>query len=273
VFGLSDRNYFLIAVVIYGVSTLYSLFLWRKGFQRDDRINYFVLLLGFGAQLTAMLKRGMSFHQCPVTNLYEATVFIMWALVASYLIAGLISKLRFLGVFAAPLLFGLGVFGLMPSLDEHESKIQFAKGISSLHAALSLLAYGAFGLAAATSAMFLSQEHDLKFNKLRALLSRLPPIQRLGTIVVRLLFAGFVLLTCGLIAGWVYFARSDISVKGPDPKIPWSILVWAIYLSLLILRWKVDRGGRRVAWGAIAAFVFVMLTFWGTTLLSPLHNR
>jgi ABC-type uncharacterized transport system permease subunit len=121
--------------------------------------------------------------------------------------------------------------------------------------------------------MFLSQQHDLKFNRLRALLALLPSIQRLGTIIVRLLLAGFVLLTLGLAAGWVYLARSDIEVKGPDPKIPWSILVWCVYLGLLVLRWKVDRGGRRVAWGAIAAFVFVMLTFWGTTLLSPLHNR
>jgi ABC-type uncharacterized transport system permease subunit len=270
---LSDRSFFLIAVVAYGASTLYSLFLWRKGFQKDEWINYLLLLLGFGFHITAMVKRGISFDRCPVSNLYEATVFIMWAIVGTYLVIGLVRRLRFIGVFAAPALFGLGVFALMPSLDEHGDRFQMAHGISSLHAALSLLSYGAFGLAAVTSAMFLSQQHDLKFNKLRALLSLLPPIQRLGTIVTRMLIAGFSLLTLGLIAGWVYYARTDIELKGPDPKIPWSILVWTLYLGLLLLRWKVDRGGRRVAWGSIGAFVFVMLTFWGTTLLSPLHNR
>jgi ABC-type uncharacterized transport system permease subunit len=273
VFDLTDRNFFLIAVAIYGVSTLYSVFLWRKGFQRDDLSNYGILLSGFAFHLTAMIQRGISFQQCPVTNLYEATVFIMWALAGSYLVVGLVPRLRFLGVFAAPLLLILGVFGLMPSLDDPEARLQLSKGMASLHAALSLLSYGAFGLAAATSAMFLSQQHDLKFNKLRAVLARLPPIQRLGTIVTRLLLAGFILLTFGLVAGWVYLARSDVELKGPDPKIPWSILVWALYLGLLVLRWKVDRGGRRVAWGSIVAFVFVMLTFWGTTLLSPLHTR
>jgi len=44
-----------------------------------------------------------------------------------------------------------------------------------LHAALILLAYGAFGLGSAAAVMFLTQHHNLKFNKLRAVLSLLRP--------------------------------------------------------------------------------------------------
>jgi len=32
----TDRNCFLLAVTFYGLSTIYSVFLWRKGFRRDD---------------------------------------------------------------------------------------------------------------------------------------------------------------------------------------------------------------------------------------------
>ena len=39
--------------------------------------------------------------------------------------------------------------------------------------------------------MFLTQQHDLKFHKLRAVLSLLPPIQRLEIITSRLVLAGF----------------------------------------------------------------------------------
>jgi len=39
------------------------------------------------------------------------------------------------------------------------------------------------------------------------------------------------------------------------------------------MRWKFSQGGRRFAWGAVAAFTFVLLTFWGTNLLSPLHHH
>jgi hypothetical protein len=49
--------------------------------------------------------------------------------------------------------------------------------------------------------------------------------------------------------------------------------VWFLYLSLVVMRWKFAQGGRRFALGAIGTFVFVLLTFWGVNLLSPIHNQ
>jgi len=49
--------------------------------------------------------------------------------------------------------------------------------------------------------------------------------------------------------------------------------VWLLYLCILGWRWRFSAGGRAVAWGAIGSFCFVMLTFWGFTLLSPVHNN
>jgi hypothetical protein len=40
-----------------------------------------------------------------------------------------------------------------------------------------------------------------------------------------------------------------------------------------VLRWRCARGGRSFAWGAVVVFAFVLLTFWGTNLLSTLHHR
>jgi ABC-type uncharacterized transport system permease subunit len=144
----------------------------------------------------------------------------------------------------------------------------------SLHAALLSLAYGAFGLSSIAALMYLTQERNLKFHKLQALLSRLPPIQRLELIAGRLMLGGFILLTLGLIAGAYDLSR----VVNPghyqaDPKILWSGLVWLLYLGLLVMRWKFSQGGRRFALGTIGTFVFVLLTFWGVNLLSPLHNQ
>ena len=44
----TDRHFFLLAAGIYGLSMIYSVFLWRKGFRQDDRVNYLLLLLAFG---------------------------------------------------------------------------------------------------------------------------------------------------------------------------------------------------------------------------------
>lgn len=269
----TDRHFFLLAVIIYGVSTVYSVFLWRKGFRKDDHVNYFLLLAGFALHTVAMIKRGFSINHCPVNNLYEATTFIAWSIVAVYLVLGLFHRLRFIGAFAAPVLFAVGVFALMPDLD-HQPKgpgPQFSGALISLHAATILLAYGAFGLGAVASAMFLSEQHNLKFHKLRAVLSLLPPIQRLETISVRLVFAGFILFTIGLEAGR-YLPRPPNVNYLDDPKVLWSIFMWLVYLVLLVGRRIFAQPSRRFAYGVVGAFVFLILTFWGTNMLSQLHH-
>ena len=167
----------------------------------------------------------------------------------------------------------MGVFALMPALDPpHGPKPEFGHAWASLHAALIFLAFGAFGLGSVAALMYLTQEHDLKFHKLRAILSRLPPIQRL-----EMLASG--LITAGL--GVAHRRTFDLSRCSPakarrvlfksDPIIFWSLFIWLVYLVLLVMHWR-GKGGRRFALGALGSFVFVLLTFWGFMLLSPMHK-
>jgi HemX protein len=270
---LTARHYFLLAVVLYGLSAIYSVFLWRKGFRTHDRVNYGLLLAGFILHFKAMLVRGLTFDRCPVNNLYEAMMFVDWTIVAAYLVIGLLPRLRYLGAFASPVIFAIGVFALMPSLDMHYgSKPQFGNGLVSLHAALTLLSYGAFGLSSVAAAMYLTQEHDLKFHKLRAVFSLMPPIDRLEKITSRLLWAGFILLTAGL-AFIPFLLREHPEPRAAsDPKAIWSALVWCLYLGLLVMHNLYSHTGRKFAWGAVGTFAFVLLTFWGVNLLSPAHR-
>ena len=254
---------------------IYSVFLWRHGFRQDNRVNYLLLLFAFGLHTGAMFLRGFRLDRCPVHNLYEATSFALWALVAIYLAVGLWSRVRFLGAFASPGLFAIGVFALMPGLDAtHKTQPELPAAWTSLHAALLSLSYGAFGLGAAAALMYLTQERNLKFHKLQAIFSLMPPIQRLEAVVGRLLVAGFILLTLGLAIGVLDLAHlnNPRAYRG-DLKIVWSIGVWLLYLGLIVMRWRFAQGGRRFALRAIGAFLFVLLTFWGTNALSPLHNQ
>jgi len=111
---LTDRQCFFCATLMYGVSLVYSVFLWRKGFRKDDRINYVLLLAGFTMHTVAMFMRGFSFNRCPVNNLFEATMFVNWSAVGAYLILGLWPKIRSLGAFASPIFVFLGIYALMP---------------------------------------------------------------------------------------------------------------------------------------------------------------
>ena len=136
-------------MALYGISSLYAIFLLRRGFREDNRINYALLLGGGLFHTYAMFQRGFSLQRCPINNLYEATIFVAWTIVTTYLLLCSWKRLRFVGAFASPMLFGIGVFALMPSLDPpHGDQPVFTGGWMSLHAALILLSYGGFGLSA-----------------------------------------------------------------------------------------------------------------------------
>ncbi len=263
---------FLVAVILYGVSTLYSIFLFRKGFRQDSRVSYLLLLAGFLFHTAAMVQRGFRLDRCPIHNLFEATMFVEWALLITYLAIGIGARLRFLGAFVSPLLFIVGVFALMPQLDVEGPALSARQGWLSFHVALFAIAYGAFGLSSIAGIMYLVQERDLKLHKLRVIFSLMPPLQRLDLAAGRLLLAGLTMWTAALLIS-AGLARGVENVNYlQDPKILWSCLVWALYAGLVIMRWKFAQGGRKFALGAIITFAFVLLTYPLSSLLSPIHR-
>lgn len=269
---LTDRQYFAVAVALYGVSALSSIFLFRRGFQRDDRINYALIAGAFVFHTIAMFERGFSLARCPIHNLYEATAFSIWTMALATLIVGIWPRLHVVGAFAAPFLFAIGVFALMPGLDTVGPRVEPGRIWLSLHVALFALAYGAFGISSVAALMYLTQERNIKLHKLGALLAHVAPIERLESVASRLLIAGFGMLTLALGVSFFGLSGGNRGAWPADPKIMWSIFVWVLYLTLIIVRWRFAQGGRRFAWGAVAGFVFVVLTFPLFSLLSPLHN-
>ena len=272
-FWAEDRALFVAAVIIYGCGALHSIFLWRQGFRRDHWINASLLALALAFHTSALAARGYGISRCPVNNLYEAVVFMGWAMSATCLGISLWPKLRLLGAFASPILLAMGIFALMPELDKVSAKPVAAQAWRSIHAGLVLLSCGAFGLSAASGLMYLTQEHNLKFNKLRAITAIMPPIQRLEFTVQISVLVAFVLLTLGLASGilWLVIGKTD-HPRRMDPFSLWSVGVWLFYVLLLLMHWKYAVRGRRFVRAAVGGFLFIVLTFWGFYLLSPIHN-
>ena len=110
---LTDRNYFLCAVIFYGIGMLHSIFVWQKGFRHHDRITWGLLLAGFVLHSRAMFLRGLTLQHCPVNNLYEAFTFVIWTLVLVTLIVSLIPRVRFVAAFAA----------LLPAMQAYRTEV------------------------------------------------------------------------------------------------------------------------------------------------------
>lgn len=271
---LNEKNSFLIAVVLFGISIVYGIFLMRAGFRRDDRINFLILFAGFCFQTLAMLQRGLSFSHCPVHNLYESILFVSWAILLGYLIIGIHPRLRFLGVYVAPLVFGLGILAQMPNMDQQSQTLFGNNSLLwvNLHATIILLAYGAFGISGLCGMMYLSRIHSLKFNKPVAFFSFLPSAEKLERLLFETLVVGIAFLTAGILIGAFFLKPPDKLTYAADPKVQWSIFVWLMYVFLIIMHKVFFWGARRLALGAIGSFAFVLLTFWGVNLMSKIHN-
>ncbi len=234
-----------------------------------------LLALGFAIHTISMLQRGITEQRCPVRNLYEATSFVAWAIVAVQFVFWLVLRMKFFGVFAAPLVFCMGVFALMPGLDTPDRRsAEPDVALTSLHATLALVAYCAFGVGAVAGAMYLMQERNLKLHKLRAVMALLPPIERLDAIAAGALLAGLILFSAGLLTGAILPRPVETTDAGylRDPKVVWSVAIWALYMCLVLWRIRFARAGRKFACASVGAFAVVLLSFWATNLLSKLHN-
>jgi len=66
-------------------------------------------------------------------------------------------------------------------------------GWLELHAAISMVAYGAFALAGVAGVMYLAQERQLKTHHIRSIFYHMPPIRDLAVANGRLILTGFAL--------------------------------------------------------------------------------
>jgi ABC-type uncharacterized transport system permease subunit len=119
---------------------------------------------------------------------------------------------------------------------------------------MSLLAYGAFGLAGIAGVMYLIQDHQLKSHKPGRLFYSLPPIRYLAVALVRLLAIGTALLSIGILAAFF------MKVKPEAAHLLISGAVWLAYAALLAVHaWK-RLPPKRLSLSAIAAFAFALAT-------------
>ena len=225
---------------------------------KPSRLNFFAILTGFLCQTAFLYLRGQTLGRCPLTNRFEVLVFLSWSMVLFYLLIGPAYRLSLLGAFTSPLVFFFQISALL-LVDDVPSKLKLApNGWLEMHAAISVVAYGAFALAGVAGVMYLTQERQLKTHHIHSIFYHLPPIRDLAVANGRLIVAGFVLLTVGLGTG---FKLGSIFTH--SPLTAWSVGVWLLY-GVIAAMGRVHRiSPRRVAWLSVAAFSLVLLTLGG----------
>ena len=262
---MTDRYCLWMALLFYVAASVLTVWRVRGGRASLHQINVTLLIAGFVLQLSGLVLRGLNLHRCPLTNPFEVTVFIVWALVLFYLLIGPSYRVSFLGAFTAPVVTLILLTGLLAANDTPRGPTLKHSPWVEFHAGIGILACGAFALAFVVAAMDLVQDRQLKSHHPGPTFHLLPSVQHLDIIGVRLLMLGFGLLTIGMIGGVI----SDKLVGAwPWPKTVWAWSTWLVYAALLAARTAGNWRGRRASAATMAAFVFLLTAYWGMSWLA-----
>jgi len=247
-----ERIALLAATLCYLFSFGHTLYALGAGRFRPGRFNFIAMALGAAAQGWYLSLRGAVEHSCPIGNLPETLIFLSWSIALIYLVIGPAYRISLMGAFTAPLLLILQIVALLLP-DEISRHTLPPNPWVETHAALSLVAFGAFGLACIAGIMFLVQEGQLKSRRPAPIFHHLPPISILSEAILRLLWIGFFLLTLSFAAGWL----AHLAVAGG--KFWFSLLIWLLYASILAAAKLGSLNGKRFATAAYSSFLLTLI--------------
>lgn len=247
----------ILATLAFAGGAVHTLLSLRAGKWRGNRWHWLPVLVGFAIQTAFLNARGQEVGQCPMKSLSDILVFIAWSMVLLYFLVGSAYRLSLLGVFTAPLVVGMQVLAMaVPNaFPDYPEKAKILV-LVELHAAVALVAYAAFAMAAVTGVMYLLQERMLKNHRIGELFFQLPPIGELARAIFRLVVLGVALLSLAL---GISFAL-ETSAAGAKLVFAWS--VWALYGVLAVVMWRHLMSPRRMAWLAVGGFAVPFVSLW-----------
>jgi ABC-type uncharacterized transport system permease subunit len=205
------------------------------------------------ALLTVQATRADGF---PWTSWAGALNLFVWLVIAAYLIWGCRARYRLLGLAVMPLAFALFALaraggGTGVGAEPHLSNLFLV-----LHVGLLLAGLAGFTLAAALAALYVFQERRLKRRAASILRLPAPSLAALDSFTGRTIAVALPALTLGIVAGLVRLVRESGSF---DAAVVATLVAWAVYGGVLVLRYGFAVRGRRFAYLALAGFALVLV--------------
>lgn len=238
------------AVIGYGeAAVLYAGEL--RGTRVSGRYGIWGVRVGWLAQTALLVAQALASEGFPWGTWAGALNLFVWLVVSVYLVWGCRPGYRLVGLAVMPVAVALlilawagGGTGAVATDDEG--------ALLALHAGLMLTAFAGLTVAAAMAVLFLWEERRLKQRDASVLRIVLPPLVALDRLAIRVVVVSFGLLTVGIAVGLARFERSDF-----DAAMAVTLLAWAVYAAMLVLRREVGWWGSRLAWSELFGFALV----------------
>jgi cytochrome c-type biogenesis protein CcsB len=235
-----------------------------------------------GLLTIGLVRRSLAAGHWPLTNRYEFALCFVWAILAVYLLIEVSWRERRGGTYVLVIALLVATYAITRPAD--------ARAIAPLlpalrstwlqvHVLTTLVAYGAFGVAAGLGLMQLLHHMPAKENKSRSRdglvgedgqeLAEEEPAPPAGVICAmeRAVALGFPWLTLGILSGAIWAHLAWGRYWDWDPKETWALVTWLWYLTILHLSPLTGWRGRRLAGLALIGFGMVLFTFVGVPWL------
>jgi ABC-type uncharacterized transport system permease subunit len=259
-----------VALGCYAVGLLYALVALTRTSDLLNRVALHAAYLGMMFHFVSLTEAFLISGQLVLTSVQNAESVLGFLIMVVFLLVYLVYNTTSPGIVVFPLVFLLTFISATGQAPFLITSPGVRTGWLLAHITLIFTGYAALILSFGASLLYLIQERSLK-SKRPGILSRLPSLEVMDQIGFRSLLLGFPFMTLGLIAGTVVAQSTYGRIDLLDPKILLSILMWAVYLVLLFIRWNAGWRGRRAAYLATGAFVAAVVA-WAANYFSTIHR-
>jgi ABC-type uncharacterized transport system permease subunit len=187
---------------------------------------------------------------------------ILWLTVLIYWVGNFFYKLEGLQALVMP---AAAVAVLLPVVIPSLRPLPNTEfGAFKFHLLISLLAYSLFTIASLHVLLMALIERQLHGGALPQLLQRLPPLLTMETLLFRIIWVGFALLTLTIASGVMYSEELFGKAARLNHKTVFGVLSWIIFAWLLIGRHAYGWRGRIAVRWTLAGFLTLVLAYIGS---------
>ena len=214
-----------------------------------------------------VVTRALVLGHAPISNMYEYSVALAWAISGYTLAFELRLRAAWIGAAALPVVVAvLGIAATFPATPEPLQPALQNSRMLAIHVSAMVLAYGAFAIAFGAASLSLIQGDGPRF-------SALPGHRQLDDITHTAVLIGFPILALGIILGAWWANAAWGRYWGWDPKETSALATWLLFAAYLHARTVRPWRGVRSSWLIVAGFSAVMFTFFAVNLwVAGLHS-
>lgn len=132
------------------------------------------------------------------------------------------------------------------------------------HISIAMLAYSLLTIAALHALLMAAVEHRLHHPAMPSVMTNLPPLLTMETLLFRIIWVGFILLTLTLISGIVFSEEVFGQPLKFTHKTLFGIISWCVFAALLAGRQFYGWRGRIAIRWTLAGFIILLLAYLGS---------